>query len=321
MIGYSSNFSNLIIDFIDFKNSLGIQYKSARTHLKSLDIYNLNHENVSIPDKSTVEGWLNERSERANSFDRSWIPPVREFGRYLHSRGISEAYIVSDKYTVKKYHANVYLMTNEEIYLFFEACDDCSVIYGRIDRGIILKALFRFMYCCGVRCIETRKLKCNDVHLNEGYVDIIQSKGNKNRRLYLSDELTEYLNQYNNLIEKSYPKREYFFPGIDKKMLSTCTISHNFKKIWISAGLEYNEPVRPRAYDFRHHFACENIRRWSEQGKDVQAMLTYLMRYMGHSSFESTYYYVHLIPDFFPQYSELTISTEELIPEVEDYEI
>jgi hypothetical protein len=45
------------------------------------------------------------------------------------------------------------------------------------------------------------------------------------------------------------------------------------------------------------------------------------MRYMGHTGIESTYYYLHLIPDFFPQYSELTTSTEELIPEVEHYEI
>lgn len=61
--------------------------------------------------------------------------------------------------------------------------------------------------------------------------------------------------------------------------------------------------------------------RWSTEGKDIHAMLPYLMRYMGHTGIESTYYYIHLIPDFFPKYNELMISTEELIPEVESYEI
>lgn len=79
--------------------------------------------------------------------------------------------------------------------------------------------------------------------------------------------------------------------------------------------------VKPRAYDFRHHFACANIMRWSEEGRDVHAMLPYLMRYMGHASLESTYYYIHLIPDYFPQYFALTASAEDLIPEVEDYEV
>ena len=79
--------------------------------------------------------------------------------------------------------------------------------------------------------------------------------------------------------------------------------------------------MNPRAYDFRHHFACANIMRWSSEGNDVHAMLPYLMRYMGHSSLESTYYYIHLIPDFFPQYRGMTASTEELIPEVDDDEV
>ena len=50
-------------------------------------------------------------------------------------------------------------------------------------------------------------------------------------------------------------------------------------------------------------------------------MLPYLMRYMGHSSLESTYYYIHLLPDFFPQYKVLASPTEDLIPEVEEDEV
>jgi integrase len=61
--------------------------------------------------------------------------------------------------------------------------------------------------------------------------------------------------------------------------------------------------------------------RWASEGKDIHAMLPYLMRYMGHSSLESTYYYIHLIPDFFPQYHGMTASTEELIPEVDADEV
>jgi integrase/recombinase XerD len=48
-------------------------------------------------------------------------------------------------------------------------------------------------------------------------------------------------------------------------------------------------------------------------------MLPYLMRYMGYSSLGSTYYYIYLIPDFFPQYSALAASIEKLKNEVEEY--
>ncbi|MFR8999202.1 MAG: hypothetical protein ACLVIY_01020 [Anaerobutyricum soehngenii] len=89
----------------------------------------------------------------------------------------------------------------------------------------------------------------------------------------------------------------------------------------MAAGLKRDGKVKPRAYDLRHHFACANIMRWSSEGKDIHAMLPYLMRYMGHSSLDSTYYYIHLIPDFFPQYRCMTASTEELIPEVDADEV
>ena len=98
-------------------------------------------------------------------------------------------------------------------------------------------------------------------------------------------------------------------------------MSANFRNIWVAAGLKRDGKVKSRAYSFRHHFACANIMRWSAEGKNIHAMLPYLMRYMGHSSLESTYYYIHLIPDYFPQYSMLTTSMEDLIPEVEEYEI
>ena len=74
-------------------------------------------------------------------------------------------------------------------------------------------------------------------------------------------------------------------------------------------------------YDFRHHFACANIARWAKERKDVISMLPYLMRYMGHSSLEKTYYYVHLIPDYFADYAAATENLESLLPEVEPYEI
>ena len=147
------------------------------------------------------------------------------------------------------------------------------------------------------------------------------TKSHRDRRLYLSEELITYLRKYDDAISKCFPKREYFFPGGHGGICSPSALSSNFRNIWLSAGLKRDGRVKPRAYDFRHHFACANIMRWSEEGKDVHAMLPYLMRYMGHASLESTYYYIHLIPDYFPQYSALSASTEAMIPEVEDDEV
>ena len=51
------------------------------------------------------------------------------------------------------------------------------------------------------------------MHLDEGFVDILQSKAHRDRRLYLSDELINYFKEYDNAIKRCFPEREYFFPG------------------------------------------------------------------------------------------------------------
>jgi hypothetical protein len=42
----------------------------------------------------------------------------------------------------------------------------------------------------------------------------------------------------------------------------------------------------------------------------------YLSRYMGHATFDSTYYYVHASPDFMGSYADLTGKSRSLLPQV-----
>ena len=321
MNSFVSKLAPKINDFIEYKNSLGIQYATSRYYLQQLDKYNLEHGNYEILRKDITEGWAKQHSGNTISRDRSWVSPIREFGRYLQSLGYQDNYILDDRFTIQKYHAEVYLMSENEIREFFRECDSFVLKMNIPGRKYVFPALFRFMFCCGVRCKEARSLKCNDVHLDMGYIDILQSKALRDRRLFLSQELINYLSRYELAISKCFPSREYYFPSVHDGIISSCSLSTNFRKIWISAGLRRDGDAKPRAYDFRHHFACANIMRWSIEGRDIHAMLPYLMRYMGHSSIESTYYYIHLVPDYFPQYSALTSSMENLIPEVEDCEI
>jgi len=321
MSDFISKLAPKLNDFIEFKNSLGIQYASSRYYLQQLDKYNLENGNYEVLRKDVTEGWANQHTIKTISRDRSWIPPIREFGRYLQSMGYQDNYILDDRYTIQRYSAEVYLMSDNEIQAFFRECDSFVLKMNIPGRKYVYPALFRFMFCCGVRCREARNLKCKDVHLDKGFVDILQSKALRDRRLFLSQELIDYLTQYDMAISKCFPSREYFLPSTHGGIVSSNSLSGNFRNIWLSAGLKRDGKVKPRAYDFRHHFACANIMRWSIEGKDVQAMLPYLMRYMGHSSIESTYYYIHLIPDYFPQYSALTSPMEHLIPEVEYDEI
>lgn len=62
-------------------------------------------------------------AEKSVTGDRSWISPIREFGRYLQGIGYEDAYVLDNRFTIQRYHADVFLMTELEIQSFFEECD------------------------------------------------------------------------------------------------------------------------------------------------------------------------------------------------------
>lgn len=62
-------------------------------------------------------------------------------------------------------------------------------------------------------------------------------------------------------------KNQNFFPGGRGGICSPSAVSSNFRSIWISAGLKRDGRVKPRAYDFKHHFSCANIMHWSEEDR------------------------------------------------------
>lgn len=78
---------------------------------------------------------------------------------------------------------------------------------------LVFPAMFQLLYCCGLRCKEARTLASKNLHLNQGYLYIIQSKGPKSRRVYISGDLAGYLSDYGRRISFLFPGRLTFLPN------------------------------------------------------------------------------------------------------------
>ena len=319
MAEFKSNLKDRLNDFISFKRSIGKKYSNILYYVRFVDEANLKIGNYDYLTKEVLEEAVNSAVSKRKSLDRSFYSYFRELSKYLNTID-GKSYILGDNYKSKRYHANIYLFSNEEIRKFFSTLDNMAYESGKINMYII-QAIFYVMYFCGIRCVEARLLKTEDVHIDERYLIIRNSKNHNDRKLFITDEVVKVLNSLNDRLSLTIPDRKYFFSINVNRYLSSQFISTNFRKTWTMAGMSMDVTPRPRAYDFRHHFACANIMRWMDDGKDVHAMLPYLMTYMGHSSLESTYYYIHLIPEFFSKYNELSSISDELLPEVEDYEL
>jgi integrase len=206
------------------------------------------------------------------------------------------------------------LLSSRQIELFFAAA---AALQSRSPWQWQAVAFFTLMHSCGLRTGETRALQAGQVDLDNGHIDIVWSKGNRSRRLPVTGEVAGILAACDRASRAHLASRQTFFISAAGNQVTRATVGQVFARIWDQAGLARPAGGRqPRPYDFRHHFAYACIERWMRQGKDVTAMMPYLSRYMGHASFDSTYYYIHTSPDFLDAYAEITANSQSLLPEV-----
>ena len=302
-------------DFIVYKRSIGYVYDGSERLLdRYVDYAEKAEAGIQYPTKEVTDNYLAKISNAAGTLYGS-VAVLREFSRFLQTRGYRGAYMIPPKTASQPVPEDPYFFTEEEISAFFRELDLIKPNKSFKGRELVIPALFRLLYCCGLRCKEARMLECRNVHLGELYIDVMQSKGPKSRRIFISQELSDYLSGYEESINLLFPGREYFFPS-SAGFYSSTAVSANFRRFWQKAFPDFVITTRPRAYDFRHHFAWANLNRWAAEGLDVNAMLPYLMRYMGHQSVSETLYYFHFVPEFFPTYKSMSAPLEDLLPEV-----
>lgn len=316
----NKNLSDLINEFLEYKMHNGYIYTTARYYLhKYLDFSSNHSPGENIPSKDTINTFLNRYAGTPGNL-YNIVATLREFSRYLIGLGYTSAYVIPKGKVSLPTPVQPYLFTDDEVEAFFIACDsiryDCHVP----KRHIVLPAMYRLLYCCGLRCKEVRTLKSENVHLAENYIDILQSKGSKSRRLFITQELSDYLWAYDIKMDHIFPGRTFFFPAREDAPYGAVAFQRNFLKVWYTAFPEKKDDgISVRAYDFRHHFAYANMNRWLREGKDINVMLPYLMKYMGHQDIENTLYYFHLVPDIYDAIVRKSSLFEELLPEVNAY--
>lgn len=311
--GFISMFADDLEGYLAFKTSMGCYGASRIWYLKQFDRYCAAHSLENL-DRATIEGWVAEQ-QSSQPHSRSWMSYIRDFGRWARINGNPNAYVLSDQWKAGFVRSQPYLLANAEIRLFFQAAARTE---GSSPWTWQAVAFFALMHSCGLRTGEVRHLTPHDVHLDDGVIEVLASKGHRDRRLPLTGELVELLAGCDARTRGVIAgDRASFFVTPTGKTVTPAAVGIIFNRIWDQAALRReSEGKRPRPYDFRHHFAYANLERWMADGTDVNAMLPYLARYMGHASLDSTYYYVHTSPDFMNSYADITRDGEQLLPEV-----
>lgn len=210
-----------------------------------------------------------------------------------------------------------HLYTPEELSAIFSDLDQVQPNKRYPTRHLVIPVMFRMIYCCGLRPKEGRTILRRNVDLESGRVLIQAAKKNKDRVIVMSPDMLKLCQRYDTIVDKIVSSREHFFPG-PHGVYTMHGLKEIFQKCLKNTGLVFSGN-RPRTYDLRHTFATNVLYRWMKEGKDINAHLPYLSAYLGHENFSDTAYYIHLVPQYFSQISDMCLSQHShLIPEIEN---
>jgi len=319
MMACQSIIADMLEQFVDYRKASACWSETYAGNLRLFDRYC----SEVFPDacqltQEMVDGWCKKRETEINNSCRSRINVVIAFLRYAKARGwFNLTLSVIPQNTPRTYIPHAF--TEEELSDFFKACDHIAIrknhFYDQL-RKITVPVFFRLLYSSGLRTNEARQLEINDVDLENGIINIRQTKGYNQHRVVLHDSMRELMGKYDRAVSPLMPDRKHFFPAPNDKVHPRRWVQDNFKKLW----RVYNHAYAT-AYALRHHYATKNINSWKHEGFDFHARLLYLSRSMGHSVLESTKYYYSLTPNLADIMEELTNqSLNDILPDLPDYE-
>lgn len=283
---------------IELKVSLG---GSANTYLPramAFDAFCFDRRIESCElSKALALDWLKESMRSGNHVANTNAAFLRGFAFYLNSIG-KEAYSIPDRFMSGKNIFVPYIFTDTELRNIFSAID-CFRTRGNRLLPLTLSTYFRLTYTCGLRPREGRELKRYDVDLRTGEIQIANSKRHRSRIVVMSSDMLSLMKRYVLARDAVMPNSEYLFPNAKGGHYTAAFMQQKLIRFFKAANPEISEEFLPtiRVYDLRHRFATAILNKWLDEGTDINARLSYLKAYMGHTNVESTAYYIHILPE------------------------
>lgn len=152
--GFTSGFADKLSKFVEQKRALGIGYVSTVWLLREFD--KTCAERFPEADCLTQEIFyvvaVKKDTENGTTF-RNRISPVREFAKFLVRNGES-AYVLPTDLAKKSPRHLPYIYSKEEIAAIWDEYDNLNRIPYLPTRHLVLPAIMRVLYCCGLRPIE-----------------------------------------------------------------------------------------------------------------------------------------------------------------------
>jgi len=225
-------------------------------------------------DKELVEAWVYHTKSKSVQEIQKRFRTMMHLGNYMLPLG-AEAYIAKNTLKSTK-PKEPHIFIDAQLEEFFQLCDGYKVVKYPPYRHLVVPVLFRMIYCCGLRNSEACHLKCCNINLQDGTINIYESKGHKNRIVYMSEDLTELCRKYDSAMATMNSGREFFFPSSRVSYYNNTSICKLFDSILNKTSFNGKTSKKPTCHGLRHTFAVNSMRKSITDGENFDIMIRYL---------------------------------------------
>ena len=314
---FKSALAPYIQGLLDQKRALGFKYDTEEYFLGKFDKYwtetNGNSDTITM---DTLSGWVKQRPTEGKSTQSIRISVVKQLAIYMNGIGI-ESFIPMDR--IRCPRPVVHVLTAPEIIELFRVIDSYeprkqSPEVTRMAEGY--RVIFRLIITTGLRRGEAVSIRICDINWENNSITIHNAKGHKDRIVYMADDMAGLIRRY---IEwnQSFSSTEWVFPSFDpSRHFSAGALAIRFRSFWNETRFASDTVKAPTIHSLRHTYVVFRMNAWMLQGLDLNVMLPYLSRALGHKSSNETFYYYHHVMEAFRLIQDKDSLAATIFPEV-----
>jgi len=316
---YQSVLAPFIQGLLDEKRTLGYSYNDEAKVLRRFDQYWIeNNRDTPQITMDSLDEWRRQRPTEGKGSQSHRIAVVRQLALYMTGLGIA-CYIPSDKIRCPK--PIVHILTRPEITEVFRYIDSYrpeKPYPATVRMANEYRFLYRLILTTGLRNSEAATLRVSDADWKLGTVVVYNSKGRKDRIIYLTDDIAAIGKNYLTYLRSALGYEPYWlFPGVDPgKHVSSGSVTARFRGFWMQTSYAETCEKNPTVHALRHTYVVFRINGWMAQGLDLNVLMPYLSKFLGHKTPDETFYYYHQVLEAFSVIRNKDTVANSVIPEV-----
>jgi integrase len=296
----------LIEQYVEYKRSLGMVFKSQAVRLKAFlaEIGDVELDHIA---PKQVLMHLDGKVGPTTYHWFSKYQSLRPFFRYAIDRGHLQTCPLPKTLPKKPPQFRPYIYTVAEVKRLLDAAD-CRHQSDWLLDPHTARTMILLLYGTGLRIGEATRLKLEDVDLDNQLLTIRETKFYKSRLVPVGNDLAKVLRSYHDHQWNGWsPTAESTFLSCrERRPIKHQTARLVFyrmraeAKVWRDKTASY----QPRLHDFRHTFAVTRLVTWYRDGKNVQRLLPHLATYLGHARLQETTRYLNMTKELMQEASQ-----------------